>query len=71
MKATTSKNCIVAACALAAHLLCFNAGVHAQELIGVKWGGVAPTNWNVGTDGLNPQVMENLIKPQTKPIGCL
>lgn len=30
-------------------------------LIGLDWGAAAPTNWNVGTEGANPQTLNNLI----------
>ena len=30
-------------------------------LIGIDWGRTAPTNWNAGTDGRNPQVLNNLM----------
>ena len=44
---------------LATQLICGQA--FSDDLIGVDWGGAAPTNWNVGTEGFNNQRLIDLI----------
>ena len=44
---------------LVTHFICGQA--FSDDLIGVDWGGDAPTNWNVGTVGDNTQTLLDLI----------
>ena len=47
--------------AITASLSFLGTGLASAALIGVDWGGAAPTNWNVGTAGANTQNLLNLI----------